>query len=320
MVHHRSLSLAAALVGLALSTSPEARAQQDLDTQVRALLRDGEDALAQERLEDAEEAYEKAYALKPGFDVAANLADVERRLGKLTEAAEHYAIAIRSFPSSFDNRIKRELQTALAEVQTEVATVELEVVAPGATVTVDRRNVGVSPLQTPLYLRPGEHVLGARVGEASASETLTLRAGTTTGLVLDPKPTSPEPPSDDGGEASPDEGATNLSGPVLVAAGGGLVLVGLVAGAALTVAANGKASDAAAAPIGSTERRDLQEAQQPLANGALWSFVGAGVGALAAGVGAYLWLTADGPTQEGGVSLSPWTFRNAYGAQLVGRW
>ncbi len=315
------LQLAALLLWSMMCLAPQqASAQQDVDTQVRALMREGEKATTGERFAEAEVAYEKAYALKPGFDVAANLADAERQLDKLAEAAEHYAFAIRNYPSSFDQKTKKSLQTALAEMQTKVATVDVTVSLDGATILVDGNTMGKSPLPDPLFLTPGDRTIEARLADRTASRQISADAGTRESVTLNlvRVPQNGTQNANGGGR-----GDDSVAGPAVLGVGIGVLALGVAGGIALTVVANDKAAEAEAAGPATLEwsdHQDLQEEQQTFTNAALWTFVGAGVGAALAGAGAYLWATADDEHPTAALRFGPWIGDGTSGAWISGRW
>ncbi len=309
------LHVAAPLLWSMMCLAPQqASGQQDVDTQVRALMREGEKAISEERFAEAEVAYEKAYAIKPGFDVAANLADAERKLDKLAEAAEHYAFAIRNYPSSFDQKTKKSLQTALAEMQTKVATVDVTVSQDGATILVDGKTAGKSPLPDPLFLMPGDQTIEARLDDMTASQQVSAEAGARQSVSLN-LARVPQNGTDSGNGS--DE---SIVGPAVLGVGIGVLALGVAGGIAFTAVANGKAAEAETAGPATPARRDFQEDQQTFTNAALWTFVGAGVGAAVAGVGAYLWSTAGNEHPNAALHITPWIGGASGGAWISGRW
>jgi ribosomal protein L12E/L44/L45/RPP1/RPP2 len=71
---------------------------------------------------------------------------------------------------------------AIAKAKLHELRVSVDVV--GADVYVDGESVGASPLPDPLYLDPGEHTIGARMGEKRSAVTVVSRAGKSTKATL----------------------------------------------------------------------------------------------------------------------------------------
>jgi hypothetical protein len=255
---------------------PKARAGDD-DGEIRALLREADAAFAAHQYAAAEAAYEKAFAMKPGFDIASNLADCEREQGKHSEAAAHYSYALRTFPASFDPEIKRSLKQAFDEVQAKVATVRVIVSAAGAVVRVDGQDAGQSPLPDPIFLDPGSHLLEATLGDTRADRTLDVTAGARLEIALDLTSAGTTPPGFD------------HPMPALLITGGILAAAGIGVGIGLAIASSGKASAAedALAPFLSGKRCSEDPAacdvidaalgaRDDLATGSLAAFVAGG--------------------------------------------
>src|SRR5687768_10452564 len=107
-------------------------------------------------------AYEKlklAWDRKKSMDIAANLALLERELGKKADAAQHLEFALRNFPPTGNDAIKQRMTDDLAALEKEVARVTL-FAPPGATVRVDGRPIELHGAPV-LYIDPGTRKIDA---------------------------------------------------------------------------------------------------------------------------------------------------------------
>lgn len=242
-----ALGLACSLL---VSTAAAETPADDVDLRARELMRQGEAAFVEKRYAAAEAAYEQALSLKPGYDVAGNLAEAERLQGKHREAAAHYAMALRTVPASVAPELKQQLREGLTEAQAEIGTVDLRVSHAGATVRVDGDDVGQSPLRDPVFVPPGRHVFVAQLpGLRPAQQQLRIEAGSHHQLQL--TLTDPAEGSGGSGGAGGADGAAGAGGgdespslaPPLVIGAAGIVALGV--GIGMLVAADGSATSAA---------------------------------------------------------------------------
>ncbi|WP_438027195.1 hypothetical protein [Sorangium sp. So ce233] len=189
------------------------------------------------RWPEAYAAYLEAWRLKQHFQIAANLARAELKLGKHRDAAEHIAFFLREAEgvSEPDRALGRQM---LDEARAHIATLTLVVSRAGATVLVDGVPVGTSPLGREVYVEPGERRLEARLQGETPAQTLTaLAPGASQEVELrfvervaaaavQPRAPQRRPP------AAPDHGTSGPS-TALIAAGG--AATGLAAGTAVVL-------------------------------------------------------------------------------------
>jgi hypothetical protein len=117
----------------------------------------------------------------------------------------------------------------------------------GARISVDGKQVGTSPIKTPVFVDPGRRTIEATLDDyETAKKTIDAAKGSSreVKLSLVPKPKPTPKIAEQGWRPSP----------ILYAIGGGAALVSVGIGAGLTAAANGKGTDAEAlrASVGSS--------------------------------------------------------------------
>jgi tetratricopeptide (TPR) repeat protein len=280
----------------------------ELRKQGNALSREG-------KLAEAVDAYRVSFALRETFATAANLGNLELKLERYRDAAEHLAFALRVAPADATATVVEALKKSLAEARTHVSALRIRVNVAGAEVTVDGMRISARDLDFEVFVEPGAHTVAAgRAGYAAAERT----ASTTPGLLLEVElalaplppaqatPTSPTHPAPEGAEGK------RIRVPLLIG-GASAATLGTVLGAVFTVVANTKSSQAAAlrgslvaraggpacGPPSPENAPDCGKlygtltSQSTFANAAAWSFIASG--AVALGTGAYaLWPVVRG--------------------------
>lgn len=229
--------VSAAAIGAAtlIASAPTAHADPVLsnEDQIREadrLYREGVAAFQRNDLQGAYESFKAAFQLKQAYDIAGNLGDVERRMGRARDAAEHLAFSLRRFPTNGKPEAREKTEKGLAEVRAKVGAVTVRSSENGATISVDGKPVGASPITEELFLDPGEHRIGAAVEDRKTEQIVATAAGSrlTVDLVL------PKRKGGGGGTQKPLWPAVLLG--VVGASGIGVGIAGFVVSA-------GKASD-----------------------------------------------------------------------------
>lgn len=235
------------------------------------------------------------------FDLAGNLAFVEKQLTRYREAAEHATYALANFPAGGTDAQRKGLQDALNYVRQYIGAITVRVPADRATVTVDghpvtmqeapRPNPAAEPLLlAELFVEPGPHTLVATVpGCDPVQEAVTTDKGSSHLITLTPTRcgTTTRPPPD---KLGPSQGQGAGPSPILI---GGFIAtgVGLGLGTAFAIMTKVEASDAtsqsaqfsgnpracAASSPACTTLHDTLASHDTFANAAVWTFVGAGV-------------------------------------------
>jgi hypothetical protein len=303
------LFLAMVAIGSPAAAQPKPElATPDKSTSDRAdeLIRRGNTFAKKDQWAEAAPLFREAWNLKQSYDIGGNLGVAESSLGQWRDAAEHLSFALRTFPANGKPEHRKLLELTLAKARAEVVTVTVRVNIEGAEVRVDAKVVGTSPLADVVFVEPGRRLVEAtRSGYVWDHQVIEGVKGGTHEIKLALAPMEVAAPKSSGTVVPslplPDE--ENGRGPIKGLLIGGGVVSGLVLGTGilLTVLSNTKGSDADAmlATLKQsgephpcrTHGSDCDsiesalKARDSLANGAMVSFIGAGV--LAAGTAAY---------------------------------
>ncbi len=153
----------------------------------------------QKHWEAARDYYLKSWDIKHHYTIAANLADVEMKLGHYAEAAGYLKYVLGNISDSKpDDRKAAEEQ--LLECKNHLTAVRVATDVTDATVYVDGRDVGQTPLREELLLEAGKHVIsvtkpgyGNRTEELSAQGSQVDVTITLEKLATQASPSSPPP-------------------------------------------------------------------------------------------------------------------------------
>jgi hypothetical protein len=264
--------------------------------EVQKLVDDAAKAAKANKWEEARGLLAKAYKLKPGWKTAFELGRAEYAAQKYRDAAEHLAIAYRDKPESLPDAEKKAVEDQLATALGQVGVIKVNVKPAGAEIVVNGVSAGTAPLAVPVFVDPGPALVEARMaGYFGLRTTRNVAAGTeeTVELTLHREGHVDVPPP----AANSNENI--FGGPTLpiVFTGAAVSLAGVLAGGALAIVSDVKASKSHSleqpdATCGTTcaEQFDaLQKQKVTFARASLWSFVGAG--AVLVGTGTYLVVT-----------------------------
>lgn len=335
------------------SQSPTNDASPDTENAVAALMRTGVSRYGKKDFEGARDAFEKAWRLKRHAAIAASLAEVEMKLGKYRDAAEHLSFYLAHAPTAREAS-RADAETQLEECRKHVGRVTVAVDTPSATVFVDQVQVGAAPLEDAVWLEPGEHTLHAENdGRSSPAVRVTMVAGASLAIRLVLTPVSGKPASTPA-PATPRQKRIETSSPEVVerptdikpwvlVGGGALTAVAVGIGAFYTVRAN--ADESGANKILADLERDADPAvvanksvcsESPMRprecdsvpaklndakngrNVATAAFISAGVLGLATVGALVFWPDPAKQSNAARVSVGPWIDGGGRGFQLSG--
>ena len=208
-------------------------------------LAEGNKAFKAGKLPEAEAAYEQAFARKKVYDIAGNLAMAEAAQGKMREAAEHLAFALRLFPMTGDPAQREAMQKAFDQMKANVGQIKVKVNVGAAEVLVDGTKVGETPLEDDVFVEPGEHTIEAKKEDYKPfSQKVKADKGSTQTVTLT-LVAAPKPNKEVIVEVPVQVPQKKRSMIPAIAAGGGAVLFAIIGGGLLG-ASGGKESDALA--------------------------------------------------------------------------
>lgn len=291
----RGLRAAAAFAALTLGLclgAPAARAEEpDAGTRMaaRELAVSGAEAFDKQDFSTALDNFQRAESLYKVPSISVMVARCLARVGRVVEAVDKYEETLRvpldaAAPDAFQRAVA-DATTEVESARARVARLELRLPAdapPGSEVMLDDRPVPPALLGVPKPVNPGTHRLSARApGRAPYATEVTLPEGgrQTVEISLEAA-VAPRAP------ASPSSTTRHRVSPltIVLLSGGGLAIA---AGAVTGIAAMSHKSslDAACKPgCPSNMSADLSAFRRERA----LSYVGFGVGLVAAGTGAYL--------------------------------
>lgn len=230
-VHHAALLVLALGTSATWSTSARASdppAAAPPMTQATSFYQQGNMEFEKKNWPAAEEAYLKAWSIARTFDVAANLGEVEFHLGKMRETAEFLSYSLRTAPPSSKPAQRERTTHFLDQAKEKLGVVRLRGNVDGASITINGRSVAAEDVAHEIFVDPGTcTVIAKRIGYVETRTTTETKPGVSSDVTLNLEP-------------APVEKRSVLPW-VLLGAGS---VAGLGLGIAMTVASNGKASDA----------------------------------------------------------------------------
>jgi hypothetical protein len=152
--------LALTLVLLLLAPATRAASPADSAPGVPELLKQGSAEYAQHHWEAARLAFLQAWELNPHYAIAGSLADVELKLGRYRDAAEHLKYALANLPPEHPEK-RAEAEASLTECRAHLTAVRVLVSGILVLVKLDDQALPVQSLRDEILLDPGPHKLVA---------------------------------------------------------------------------------------------------------------------------------------------------------------
>jgi tetratricopeptide (TPR) repeat protein len=314
--------IAAAVSDTALA-APKGANDAAVTDKARELRNEGNVLYKRGDLPRARAAYLGAWLLKKHWQIALNLGDTEVRLGLYRDAAEHLAYYLRESANA-EPPPPPGGKKLYDEARAKVGALEITSDAGGAEIAVDGKVVGVTPLEDPIFVEPGEHTIEARRGEGFVASTITVEKGEARPVAMNlgvkslppPEPHEEDPPRR---SAIPAYVGAGISAAAL---GTGIVLTLLSNGASADADAQGAALDRAGAECPSAthgaqcdELLHSLERLDAFGNGAIVAYTAAGLALV--GTAAYLvWPRPRGKAT--GVLVLPAAGREGAGMLMIG--
>ena len=121
--------------------------------------------------------FERAYAIKPNYKVLYNIGQAYFQLREYVEARDNMARYLKDGAAAIDPERQAAVTKDLADLETRVAKVTLTVNVAGATVLVDGKKVGTTPLSEPISVSEGQRTISVEAPNRGARERSIRVAG-----------------------------------------------------------------------------------------------------------------------------------------------
>jgi len=121
--------------------------------------------------------FERAYAIKPNYKVLYNIAQTYFQLREYVEARDAMARYLREGGTAIEPDRQAAAQKDLADLEKRVAKVTVSVNVNGATVLVDGKKVGITPLSEPISVSEGQRTISVETANRGTRQRLIRVAG-----------------------------------------------------------------------------------------------------------------------------------------------
>ncbi len=121
--------------------------------------------------------FERAYAIKPNFKVLYNIAQCDFELHQYVEARDTLTRYLKDGEGLLDAERKTAVENDLGELQHRIAHVSLAVNVTGATVYVDGKKAGTTPLGAALDVNEGQRTLSVETADRGTKQRIVRVAG-----------------------------------------------------------------------------------------------------------------------------------------------
>ncbi len=252
--------------------------------------------------------FERAYAIKTNFKVLYNIAQCHFELRQYVEARDALSRYLKDGSGNIEPERRTAVENDLNELQRRIAHLKLTVNVPGATVYVDGKKAGTTPLSAPIDVNEGQRTISVESAEhGSKQRVVRLAGGEEQAITLDFE------------TAKPSAVATNL-GPSATSAtprterglGAGFWVTGIgalalgagagVSGYLALQAQDDRDQDLKRPGVTSAELDDGRSKAKTLA---LTTDILAGGAIVCAGIATVLLITHDSSPQQVGLGIGP---------------
>ena len=121
--------------------------------------------------------FERAYAVKPNFKVLYNIAQCHFELHQYVEARDTLSRYLKDGAGSIEAERQSTVQNDLAELERRIAHLTLQVNVTGATVYVDGKKAGVTPLSMPIDVNEGQRTISVETTDRGSKQRIVRVAG-----------------------------------------------------------------------------------------------------------------------------------------------
>jgi hypothetical protein len=149
----------------------------------------GMDLVADGRVKQALDEFQRAYSLLPHYAVLYNIGQAHSDLGQPLQALKAFRRYLEDGQEQISARRRAHVEQKLAELEASVAEVTVRSSASDARVHIDGALVGQLPLKQPIRVNPGVHRVKVYAAERDpAIKTVSVAPGEHAQVMLDPPP------------------------------------------------------------------------------------------------------------------------------------
>lgn len=252
--------------------------------------------------------FERAYAMKPNFKVLYNIAQCHFELRQYVEARDALSRYLKDGAGSIEAERQSAVQNDLAELERRIAHLTLKVNVTGATVYVDGKKAGVTPLSMPVDVNEGQRTISVETSDRGSKQRIVRVAGGEAQTVsVDFAAPTPSPLAAGGGLRTdgPPPQVSNGLGAGFWITGGLAVALGAGAGATGYFALKAQADHDDALKRFGVSAGELNDSQKRAENFALTTDILAGSAIVFAGIATVLLVSHDGGSKQVGLGVGP---------------
>jgi hypothetical protein len=151
--------VAATIVSLAVTVAAEAGAGPEGQESAKFHFDEGVRLYKQDDFSGALAEFLKAYEAKKHFSVLYNIASCQMELEMYLDARDNFKLYLEEGWTSVDAERIEEVERKLARIEELLCKVQIDVDEDGATVLINGKQVGTTPLDSIIFLDAGTHVL-----------------------------------------------------------------------------------------------------------------------------------------------------------------
>jgi hypothetical protein len=213
-------SLERLLAAIILVMCCSAVAEEKRADPAKTAFENGVSALREEDFLQALTAFETSYKLRPKPVVLYNIGMCQKALSKYTDAISSLRRLLDESKDALSSARREETIEALTELEKKVAHLKVESTAKDADIYIDGRHRGQMPVEGPIMLDPGVHVIEVRQKDHTLfQKEISLSMGETSVITLPPigpvpesdsAPTEPKPPEDETDSASTSSSSSDI--------------------------------------------------------------------------------------------------------------
>lgn len=254
--------------------------------------------------------FERAYSVKPNFKVLYNIAQCHFELHQYVEARDSLSRYLKDGAGSIEAERQSAVEADLAELQRRIAHVSLNVNVVGATVFVDGKKAGTTPLNAAIDVNEGERTISVETTDRGSKQRIVrLAGGETQSISVDFATPSATAPAANGARPQRDSVGPRPSSPGLGAgfwlSGGFAVALGASAGVTGYLALKSQDDhDKDLARFGVTAR-ELDDSRKRAKTFALTTDILAGSAIVCASIATILLVTHDDGQEQVALGVGP---------------